>query len=258
MAAPLLERERRHGVETIWLASPHNRNALSIQLLEELRAAVRACTDDPACRALVLDHRGPVFCAGVDLVERRTLPAGAPDHSMLLTELLKELWAYPDPLLCRVGGAVRGGGMGLVTCADLVVAGHGASFAYTEVRVGVAPALVGALALAKLGGTALVPWMLTGRTFGSEAARSLGLVTHLGEGEGADELQDLLDDIGRGAPAALRATKRLAREAGRVDATALLDEMRELSSQLFQTSEAQEGMRAFAERRAPAWVPSAP
>lgn len=257
MPEPLVERRRHRGVETVWLASPHNRNALSIQLLEELSATVRECRDDPDCRGLVLDHRGPVFCAGVDLVERRSLPPGSPDHSELLTELLKELWAYPDPLLCRVGGAVRGGGMGLVTCADVVVAGEDASFAYTEVRVGVAPALVGALALAKVGGP-LAHWMLTGRTFGPAEAAALGLVTHLGEGDGAAALEGLLDDIGRGAPEALRVTKRLARDLLPTDASDLLDDMRDLSSRLFQTEEAKEGMAAFAERRPPSWVPPAP
>jgi enoyl-CoA hydratase/carnithine racemase len=256
MVAPLLERRRNRQVDHLWLASLPNRNALSIQLLGELSAAVHDSAADPTSRALVLDHRGPVFCAGVDLVERRNLPSGSPDHSALLTELLKDLWAYPKPLICRVGGAVRGGGMGFITCADVVLATGSASFGYTEVRVGVAPALVGALAMTRAGGSALLPWLLTGRTFDVAVAVGLGLVTDAVEGDGAAELDALVDALLAAAPGAVQTTKALARRLVPADVPALMDEMKVLSSQLFASAEATEGMSAFGEHRPPAWSTS--
>lgn len=254
MAAPLLEHRRDRQIDHLWLASLPNRNALSLQLLDELSSAVRDSAADPGSRGLVLDHRGPVFCAGVDLVERRALPAGSPDHSALLTGLLKDLWAYPKPLICRVGGAVRGGGMGLISCADVVLATGSASFGYTEVRVGVAPALVGALGMTKAGGSALLPWLLTGRTFGSAVAAGLGLVTDAVDGDGAPELDTLVDAVLAAAPGAVRTTKGVARRLVPVDVPALLDEMEQMSRDLFAGTEAAEGMTAFAEHRPPAWA----
>lgn len=255
MSASLLEHDRVRGIDHLWLASLPNRNALSIQLLGELATAVRLSATDPESRALILDHRGPVFCAGVDLVERRTLPPAALDHSSLLTTLLKDLWSYPKPLICRIGGAVRGGGMGLVTCADLAVATASASFAYSEVRVGVAPALVGALGMAKVGGSALAPWLLTGRTFGPGTAVGLGLVTDLADGDGTPELEALVEALLLSGPAAVQTTKQVTRRLAPVDVPVLLDEMEQLSRDLFASDEAAEGMSAFAERRPPAWAP---
>lgn len=253
MVSSLLEHERHRQVDHLWLSSLPNRNALSLQLLGELRTAVRDSAADPSSRGLILDHRGTVFCAGVDLVERRTLPPATLDHSSLLTGLLKELWAYPKPLLCRVGGAVRGGGMGLVTCADVVVATASASFGYTEVRVGVAPALVGALGMTKVGGTALLPWLLTGRIFDSATAVGLGLVTDAVDGEGEAELDALVEALLQGAPGAVQTTKALARRLVPVDVPDLLDEMEQLSRDLFTSAEAAEGMSAFGEHRQPSW-----
>ncbi|HEY9472891.1 MAG TPA: enoyl-CoA hydratase-related protein [Mycobacteriales bacterium] len=255
MTASLLRVERDRGVDTLVLDSPHNRNALSVRLLEDLldRVAASAASD---ARALVLDHAGPVFCAGVDLRERRTLDAGAPTHSTLLARLLGLLWDYPGPVLCRVDGPVRGGGMGLLACADIVVASARANFAYSEVKVGVAPALVAAVTVPKVPLAPLLPWMLTGETFDAPTAHHLGLVTRL-----ADETPSLEPETAallRGGPQAVRTVKRLARRLAGVDLGETLTEMQDLSAALFDSPEAAEGMAAFAERRPPAWAPSTP
>jgi enoyl-CoA hydratase/carnithine racemase len=223
--------ERRDGADVVTLASPHNRNALSLQLLEELIEHVGASD----ARALVLDHEGPAFCAGVDLRER----AVKDGHSALLARLLKALWEHPAPVLCRVGGPVRGGGMGLVACADIAVASQRATFAYSEVKVGVAPALVLAVTLPKLAPGPLLPWLLTGEPFDAETAQGLGLVSRIG-----DSLASELTAIAAAGPQALRTVRRLALP----DVTARLAEAERLSAGLFTGDEAREGMAAFVAR----------
>jgi enoyl-CoA hydratase/carnithine racemase len=234
------------GVDTLTLDSQHNRNALSLELLNELLSEVRASAAGDA-RALVLDHAGPVFCAGVDLRERRELGDAEPSHSTLLAELLRELWAYPKPLLCRVDGAVRGGGLGFVACSDITVASPTASFAFSEVRVGVAPALVSVVALAKIPAGRLLPWLITGERFDGTTAHQIGLVTRIAP---EPSLEPELTGIRASGPEAVRTIKRLARP----DIDTALRDVEPISTALFNSPEAREGMAAFAERRPPAWA----
>ena len=250
----LVRRERLGGgIDALVLDSERNRNALSLGLMDELVGGIRASADRGA-RALVLDHAGDVFCAGIDLHERRDPAVDRGAHSALLVRLLEELWAFPGPVLCRVGGAVRGGGMGLVAAADLVVAARTATFAFSEVKVGVAPAIVASLCLRKVPLGPLLPSLLTGETFDAEAARSLGLVAVVAD-DAAAALADRCGAVVQAAPGAAAATKRLARRAaGADDVGGLLREMETVSADLFASAEAAEGMAAFAERRPPAWV----
>jgi enoyl-CoA hydratase/carnithine racemase len=242
---------RSRGADVVVLASPHNRNALSIRLLHELLEHVQASASGDG-QALVLDHEGPVFCAGVDLRERQALNAAEPTHSTLLARLLRALWDHPKPLLCRVDGAARGGGMGLVACADVVVASPRATFAYSEVKVGVAPALVLAVTLPKVAVGPLLPALLTGEPFDVEAAQRLGLVARV---DGGASLEPELAAIGANGPNALQTVKRLARDVSVEDALAAAER---LSAELFAGAEAREGMAAFTERRPPAWVVADP
>jgi enoyl-CoA hydratase/carnithine racemase len=225
--------EQRDGFDVVTLTSERNRNALSLAMLEELLEHVASSTG----RGLVLDHEGPVFCAGVDIRERQTKGG----HSELLAQLLRALSAFPRPVLCRVDGPVRGGGMALTACADIVVASPRASFAYSEVKVGVAPALV--LAVTKVPTAPLLPWLLTGEPFDAETALRLGLVTRLG-----DSLDPELAAIRAAGPHAVETVKAVARTGIDIDAAEAL------SAELFAGDEAREGMAAFAERRPAAWA----
>jgi enoyl-CoA hydratase/carnithine racemase len=253
--SPLLQLGARRSFDTLVLDSPHNRNALSLELLAALRDAVRANAASPA-RGLLLTHTGPSFCAGVDLKERRSLPRTDTGHSLLLAEVLRDLWAHPKPVVVVVDGAVRGGGLGLLACADVVLATSASTFAYSEARVGVAPALVMAMTLPLSDTRRLLPHLLGAGTFDAGTALSLGLVNSLLPEHGDAAVDAVLDDLRRGAPAALATIKRLAREWSRPDMDALIDEMTVLSAQLFAGDEAAEGMAAFAERREPSWVGS--
>lgn len=266
---PLIRHERQRGVDVVWLDSPATKNALSLQMLDDLAEIVGRSADDDA-RGLVIDHTGSVFCAGVDVRERRLLAEGARNHSEALAELYTRLWSYPKPVLARVAGAVRGGGIGLLVCADAVIATQAASFAFSEVRVGVAPALVGGLAAAKLGAGVLGPHLLTGSAFGPEEALRMGLVTEIASSSetvdaeaesasnssigGAAEVSAFIDALPLAAPGATVVTKSLIRRFTSMDVPRLIEEMTSLSAELFAAPEGREGMQAVAERRPPAWV----
>lgn len=248
-----VRRGTRQGFDVVELDSPRNRNALSVAMLGGLLESVRESAAGNG-RGLVLTHTGPAFCAGVDLVERRALEPTDSTHSDLLSTLLRELLAYPRPVVAVVDGAVRGGGLGLLACADVVLAGESSTFAYSEARVGVAPALVMAATLATANARSLLPHLLDGRAFGTERARELGLVSVAVPRRDDPAVEETLTALRSGAPGALATIKRLARSWAAADASRLLTEATTLSAELFAGHEAAEGMAAFAERRPPRWL----
>jgi enoyl-CoA hydratase/carnithine racemase len=243
---------RAYGIDVLTLDSGANANALSLAMMEELTGLVRDSAAGDG-RALLIGHTGRVFCAGVDLKERGALPRGDGRHSARLTDLLCALWDFPKPLLCHIDGAVRGGGMGIVACADIAVCSPASSFAYSEVRVGVAAALVTAFTLPKLTSAALLPVLITGETFGAEEAARLGLVTGVADGPTPEALETELAAIRRSAPGAMATTKAMVRQLSGIDVRSNAEQMGALSAALFDGDEAEEGMAAFAERRAPSW-----
>lgn len=245
--------DRRGAFDVLTLDSPANRNALSLRMLGELLDGVRSSAAGDS-RGLVLTHTGSVFCAGVDLRERRSLGDADSSHSQLLGELFIQLWSYPKPLLTVIDGAVRGGGMGLIGCSDFVLATPDSTFAYAEAKVGVAPALVMAVTLPSVPLRGLLPWLLSGAVFDVAEAASLGLVTAVAAESGAAAAADQLAALTAGAPNAQIEIKRLARTFQSIDITAAIATMTATSAELFRSPEAHEGMAAFAEKRAPAWA----
>lgn len=247
----------RHGFDTLEIDSPSNRNALSVGLLTTLLEEVRRSASGPG-RGLLLNHTGSSFCSGVDLKERRALAPEDATHSLLLAELLRELWHYPKPFVVSVAGAVRGGGLGLLACADVVLATAASSFAYSETRVGVAPALVMAVTLPSGSARALMPRLLDGAVFDAACARALGLVAQVTADDTVDEsVDEVLGELRLGAPAAQTAIKHVARQWGAVDMDVLIEQMTTLSADLFAGAEAAEGVAAFGEKRLPAWAVTA-
>jgi enoyl-CoA hydratase/carnithine racemase len=242
------------GVATITLASPENRNALSRQLVADLNRALEgaeAGVADGAVRTIVLTHVPPAFCAGADLKER----ASGPPDSAPIVAALSRLMDVDVPTVAAVSGAVRAGGIGLVAACDLAVVHSDVVFALTEVRIGVAPAIISVPIFRRASASQLAAAFLTGEPFTAAQAREAGLVTHVTD-DVAGVVGALCDGVAMGAPAAVAATKRLLREALDHDAAARrarFEEMRELSEALFSGAEAREGMAAFAEKRQPSW-----
>jgi enoyl-CoA hydratase/carnithine racemase len=235
------------GVATITLDSPANRNALSRQLLGELNAALDRA-EQPDVRVVVLTHTAPVFCAGADLKERATGSADAQAAGNPMANAIERLGTMAAPTIAAVDGPVRAGGVGLMAACDLVVVNRSVTFAFTEVRIGVAPAIISVPILARCGWSTLAAPFLTGETFDAPTAKDMGLITHVTDDVPAT-VALLVRGVLAGAPAAVAMTKRVLRQ-GQPDMAA----MTALSEALFQSEEAAEGMRAFAEKRPPAWA----
>ena len=245
-----------HGVATLTLDSPHNRNALSPRLMSQLSAGLRAALDDDAVRVVVLSHAGRVFCSGMDLKEV-AVAGGAVDQPVVsFPELLTAIWESPKPVVARVGGAARAGGIGLVAACDVAVAAGSATFAFTEVRLGVVPAVISVTVLPRLAPRAAHELFLTGEVFDAARAVTAGLVNAAVADSALDaEVQRYVGMLLQGAPGALAAAKALLRRQPAPTMAADFAAMTELSAKHFASAEGREGVAAFAEKRRPSWVP---
>ncbi|MFJ9035146.1 enoyl-CoA hydratase family protein [Streptomyces sp. NPDC102406] len=244
-AANLVHHAHTRGITTLTLDSPANRNALSSALVGELTERLNRAGKDTGVRAVLLTHTGTTFCAGADLRD--------PPHPDTLVGLLRRIVALDKPVVARVDGHVRAGGLGLLGACDISAASASSSFAFTEVRIGVAPAVISLPLLPRLDPRAVARHYLTGERFDAAEAVRAGLVTTAGP-DVDQVLEPVLDGLRRSSPQGLAETKRLLTvkvlEAFDRDAESLTA----LSARLFASSEAREGMTAFLERRDPAWV----
>ncbi len=202
----LVRVEVADGIGTITLDSPHNRNALSRQLLQELNECLEVCE---SARAIVLRHEGPTFCSGADLKERSD-PNSPPDSRPMVT-VLERLMDGPCPTIAAIDGTVRAGGIGLMAACDLSVVAPATTFALTEVRIGVAAAVISVPILRKVSPGKIATAMFTGEPFDAEYAQTIGLVTHVAD-DVAGTVRALCDSILPGSPRAVAATKRLLRD----------------------------------------------
>jgi enoyl-CoA hydratase/carnithine racemase len=256
------------------LNSPHNRNALSTTLISQLHQGLRDAADDPAVRLVVLGHTGNTFCAGADLRGDRERGAagrsGSPpsargdrepgdpakataQRSREMAALLRAIVEAPLPVIVAVDGHVRAGGMGLVAAADIAVAGPRSTFALTEARIGVAPAIISLTLLPKLSARAAARYYLTGETFDAATAQAIGLITVAADDVDA-ALASLVADIGRGSPQGLAASKALTTAAVLDGFDRDAERLGAESARLFVSDEAREGMLAFLEKRPPRWA----
>ncbi|GAA1184859.1 enoyl-CoA hydratase [Kitasatospora gansuensis] len=248
---PFVRVSTADAVTTLELDSPHNRNALSSRLMAELTQGLAEAAADPAVRAVVLGHTGKVFCAGADLTEATGAdPTVGPRG---LVDLQRAIVDCPKPVVALVNGHVRAGGLGLLGAADLVVAGPLATFAFTEVRLGLAPAVISLPLRPKLDPRAASRYYLTGETFDAAEAARIGLITEAADDPSA-AAKVLLDAIRLGSPQGLAESKRLANAEVVASFERDADERVAQSARLFGSAEAQQGMRAFLERRPAPWA----
>lgn len=253
--AELVQLSIQDGIATITLDSPANRNALSAQLRRELLDALRRTAEDDASRVVVLRHTGPVFCSGMDLKEARGAGAGTAGVTEF-PQILELIWTHPKPVVAQLAGPARAGGVGMVAAADIAVASTDAGFAFTEVRIGVVPAVISVTVLPRLLPRAAHELFLTGETFGAQRAVAVGLLNSAVPADELDaEVARYTGMLVRGGPEALALTKQLLRRSPEPTMTEDFAAMLELSAQRFASAEGQEGIRAFGEKRAPSWVP---
>ena len=245
------------GVATLTLDSPSNRNALSTALMTELLGALAAAVADDAARVIVLSHTGRVFCSGADLKETAAAYAAGQLPTTMLGDVLAALWECPKPVVARVGGPARAGGLGLIAAADIAVCDQAATFAFTEGRLGVIPAVISATVLRRLDQRAAAELYLTGDVFDGARAAEVGLVTKAVPAESLDAtVAAYCAALVRGAPAALAGAKGLLSRAPAATVREDLARLAELSAGYFLSEEGREGVLAFREKRDPWWVPA--
>ncbi|GAA2939807.1 MULTISPECIES: enoyl-CoA hydratase family protein [Streptomycetaceae] len=241
----LAEPTHDRGVTTLTLDSPANRNALSARLVSGLADALDACAADETVRAVVLTHTGNTFCAGADLT--------APADPHAFVALMRRVITLPKPVVARVTGHVRAGGLGLLAACDISVAGPGSSFALTESRLGLAPAVISLPLLPRLDPRAASRYYLTGERFDAAEAARTGLVSLAAE-DVDKALEPVLDGLRRASPQGLAASKELVTASVLVTFDQYAEDLIARSAALFASDEAREGMTAFLERRDPAWL----
>lgn len=253
---PLVRLSRRPGAAVITLDSPHNRNALSRALLQQLHDALLAAAADETVRVIVLTGAGPVFCSGADLKEQRAGDGSLPPVSM--PEILTLIMQGRLPVVARVNGAARAGGLGLIAACDLSVGLTSASFGFSEVRLGVLPAIIAVPCLRRMNRQAARELFLTGEPFDGVRAREVGLLDRAVADDELDATVDaFVDQLGRGAPEALSAAKHMVDSLPGGGLVEDLQRMEALSMQRFGSEEAREGIAAMLEKRPAAWVPTA-
>ncbi|MGW4326575.1 enoyl-CoA hydratase family protein [Nocardia sp. NPDC004573] len=252
---PFVRYEVSGGVATLTFDSPHNRNALSAKLVAELLRGLDDAAADDKVRVIVLAHTGNTFCAGADLSEASDAdPAVAADErTRVMIGVLRRLVEIPKPVIARIDGNVRAGGMGIVAGCDIVVAGPGSSFALTEVRIGLAPFMISLTLLPRLDPRAASRYYLTGEKFDATVAREIGLVTVTAD-DPAAEVERLCGEVRKGSPQGLAEAKRLVNAGILAEFDASAEELARRSASFFGTPEVHEGMLAFLQRRPPNWA----
>ena len=242
------------AIATITLDNPDNRNALSKELVAAVDAHLSAAAARADVRAIVITHTGRTFCAGADLKEQAG-EGGPGEGTKRMLGLLRAIVEVPKPVIARIDGHVRAGGIGIVGACDIVIAGPASTFAFTEARLGLAPAIISLTTRGRMTDRAVSRYWLTGETFNATTAAAVGLVT-VATDDVDGELDTVCDALRACSPQGLAETKPLttASTAGRFADGA--DAMQALSQRLFESEEAREGMLSFLEKRPARWVPT--
>lgn len=241
------------GVFTIRLNRPEKRNALNIPLLEQLCAAVDAANGDASVRVIVLRGNGPVFCAGLDLKEAGD-PANSHHSAELIARMLSSVYYSSKATIAAVHGAALAGGAGLMSCCDLVIAAADTQLGYPEVRRGMVAGLVMTFLRRQLHERHARELLITGEIIDADRAVEIGLVNRCVPTDLLDaSIEQAVEKILKGAPGAIARTKRLFDELWHHSAQADFERALELHVEVRNAHEAQEGMKAFLEKRTPSW-----
>ncbi len=244
-------------VATITLDRPENRNALSAELVGRLCDHLGTAMSDDAVRVVVLTNTGTTFCAGADLSAERPGPGTAGGNGRDFTDVFRLVLDGPKPVVGRIAGHCTGGGVGLAAACDLSVIVEDAIVGFTEVRIGVAPAVISVVCLPKLSRADAAELFLTGRRLPAARAVEVGLLTRaVPAGQLDATVEGVIDELRRGAPGAMAATKELIARVPSMARDEAFAWTAERSAALFAGEEATAGIAAFRQRREPPWVTS--
>jgi methylglutaconyl-CoA hydratase len=258
MSFSLLTRTDEDQVATVVLSRPDSRNALNAALIEELTHCFEEISDDDGIRAVVLAGEGRSFCAGADIgYMRETAHFSYEENLEDARRLAMMYWTIdecPKPLIARVQGAAMGGGAGLVAVADVAVADVEARFAFSEVRLGIAPASISPFVVRKIGASHARSLFVTGERFDAELAREIGLVHKVVSGEGLDSaVEEKVGELLQGGSVAQATRKALLRRLETTEPMEAPGLTARVISELRTGEEGQEGLAAFLEKREPRW-----
>lgn len=255
-APPPILLEHRDGAAWIVLNRPEARNSLSRDLVIQLYDALVAANADPAVRAIVLTGSGSAFCSGADL--KNPPGAAAPDGRVVgLPDVLQLMLDGAKPVVVAINGSAFAGGLGLVAAADIAIAREDAEFSFSEVRIGVIPAVISVVCIPKLGIANAMRLFMTGERFDGRAAVGYGLVHKaVPSGHFAEAVRAELAALRLGGPEALAQIKKLVRRVPTMSIEQGFAETAPWSASVFRSPEAAEGIAAFREKRKPNWVGS--
>jgi methylglutaconyl-CoA hydratase len=232
------------------LDEPDNRNALSATLLDGLGDGLERAMGDADVRLVVLTNTGTTFCAGADL-------RGGGEPRWSPTAVYEAILDAPKPVVGRVGGHCMGGGLGLAAACDVSIVAEDARMGFTEVRLGVAPAIISVIVVPKMRAVDAAELMLTGRRFSGREAADLGLLTRAAASDALDgSVAEVVEQLLAGGPGAQASIKGMLRDLPGISRDRAFAEMTRRSQALFASEEAREGIAAFRERRPAAWVPA--
>ncbi len=259
MANEVLQRSQDGQVAYVRLTRPEVRNAFNADLIAALHHTFEAVSGDESVRAVVLSGEGKVFCGGADISWMRasldlTYEANLED-ARAMSDMFRAIDRCAKPVIGRIHGAALGGGAGLAAVCDVVVASADTIFGFTEVKLGIVPAVISPFVLAKIGFSHARALFLTGERFDARRAQHIGLVHEVVVADTLDvSIERILNEIASAGPRAVATAKALVRSAGACG----YDESRELTAQIIAkqrtTAEGQEGLRAFLERRSASWT----
>lgn len=253
----LVSQVERVGIIT--LNRPEKRNAMHRPLITELFSALNQFADGDT-RVVIIHGNGDCFCAGGDIAWMQKIATGSEDENyddaQLLADLLYQLYTFPKPIIVLAHGATMGGGLGLIAAADIAVATKSSNFSFSEVKIGITPSMISPYVIAAMGERAAHYYFLTGDRFNADEAHRLGLIHVLTDDDALMSVgMTLANTLIQNSPKALRAAKQLIQHVAKEHITvALAQETAEHLAELRATPEAQEGLRAFLEKRKAKWI----
>ena len=247
--------EIKNGAAWITLNRPENRNALSSVLVTELYDHLLASNANDVVRSIVITGNGPAFCAGADLKSPPGQLSEGSSRAVPYADVLTAILDSPKPVIAAINGAAFAGGLGLVGASDIVISREDVQMSFSEVRIGVIPAIISVVCLPKLGAHHGMKLFLTGEHFDGHQAVHMGLAHRAVP---ADQLHSAVEEeiamINLGGPIAVQECKKLARRVPTLSTAEAFKETAEWSARMFRSDEGAEGMASFREKRKPSWI----
>jgi methylglutaconyl-CoA hydratase len=263
MTYQTIQIETTDAIATVWLNRPEVRNAFNDTAIAEITDAFRSLDDDPNVRVIVLAARGPVFCAGADLNWMKKMAGYTYEENRVdaarLADMLKAIYFCRKPTIAKVQGDCYAGGMGLVSACDVAVAVDSANFCLSEVKIGLIPATIAPYVIQAMGQRAAQRYFVTAERFSATEGRRIGFVHESVSSYSLDaKVNEIITNLLSASPNAVAAAKLLVHDvAAKPIDEELINDTVDLIASIRASDEGKEGVKAFLEKRKPAWIQSA-